>query len=334
MTKKSIFVTGADGFIGSHLIERLVASGHSVRALCQYNSFGNKGWLDTLNQDVLASVDVCLGDIRDGDHVKRLMKNADIVIHLAALIAIPYSYHSPRSYIETNVSGTLNLLQAALDNEVERFIHTSTSEVYGTAQFVPITEKHPIVGQSPYSASKIAADQLATSFFTSFDLPVSIIRPFNTYGPRQSLRAIIPTVITQLSRGQNTINLGATTPTRDFSFIQDTVCGFCKAISAESIEGLTINLGSGFEVSIQDIVNLISEHFNIEIVIKTDNDRLRPEKSEVNRLLSDNSLAMKLLDWEPKYTGPNGLKKGISKTVLWFTDKKNLSKYPDAGYVI
>lgn len=334
MVAKKVFITGSDGFIGSHLVERLVCDGHSVRAVCHYNSFGGKGWLDSIDEKVVTSVDVQLGDIRDGDHMKRLMKGSDTVIHLAALIAIPFSYHSPRSYIDTNVTGTLNVLQAALELGVDRLLHTSTSEVYGTAQFVPITEEHPVVGQSPYAASKIAADQLAHSFYNSFELPVTIIRPFNTYGPRQSMRAIIPTVITQLARGNKSIKLGATTPTRDFSYIDDTILGFCAAINANFIEGLTLNLGSGFEISIKKAVEIIAMHFNTEIKICTENERIRPEKSEVNRLLSCNSRAMDLLNWTPKYTGLDGFERGIKETADWFCFPENLAKYPDSGYII
>ena len=298
-----ILVTGADGFIGSHLVEALVRQGHKVRAFVLYNSFNSWGWLDNCNSDVKEQFEIFSGDIRDPHGVKIAMKGCDAVIHLAALIAIPYSYHSPDTYVDTNIKGTLNILQAARDLDVKRIIHTSTSEVYGTAKFVPITEEHPLQAQSPYSATKIAADQLAYSFYTSFQLPVVIIRPFNTYGPRQSSRAVIPTIITQIAKGQKEIKLGALSPTRDFNYVQDTVSGFIAALNSEEGLGEVVNLGSNFEISISDTAYLIGEIMSTDIKIITDEARKRPENSEVERLWADNSKAKKLFDWKPSYAG-------------------------------
>ena len=331
---KKIFLTGADGFIGSHLAERLVRDGHEVRALCQYNSFGGQGWLEDIDPKVRAAMDIRSGDVRDGDFMDDLASGCDVIFHLAALIAIPFSYHSPRSYLDTNATGTLNLAQAARRQNVEKFIHTSTSEVYGTAQFVPITESHPLQGQSPYSASKIAADQMAYSFFTAFDTPVTIIRPFNTYGPRQSTRAIIPTIITQLARGERNLKLGALTPTRDFNFVEDTVAGFVATLTADTIAGETINLGSNFEISIKDTVEAIARVFGADVTITTEENRLRPGKSEVERLWASNEKARELLDWTPDHGGLEGFEKGLEKTIAWFTDDANLAKYKDQGYSI
>ena len=333
-SKQKIFVTGADGFIGSHLALRLVGEGHTVRALCQYNSFGHKGWLEDIDPEMANSMDIRHGDVRDGDCMDDLVKGFDIIFHLAALIAIPYSYHSPRSYIDTNVTGTLNMLQAARRHNVERFVQTSTSEVYGTAQFAPITETHPLQGQSPYSASKIAADQIAYSFFTSFQTPVTIIRPFNTYGPRQSTRAIIPTIITQLARGERTLKLGALSPTRDFNFIDDTVAGFISTLRADNISGETINLGSNYEISIGDTVKAIARAYGTDVTVTTENKRLRPKNSEVERLWACNAKARKLLNWVPEYSGLDGFEKGLKKTITWFIDENNLAKYKEQSYSI
>ena len=322
-----ILVTGADGFIGSHLTEELVRSGHEVRAFVLYNSFNSWGWLDHSPQDIKQNLEIFAGDIRDPNGVRTAMKGVDMVLHLAALIAIPYSYHSPDTYVETNIRGTLNILQAARDLGVSRIVHTSTSEVYGTARYVPITEDHPLQGQSPYSATKIAADQLAYSFYASFGLPVSIIRPFNTYGPRQSARAVIPTIITQIGNGIRSIKLGSVHPTRDFNYVSDTVRGFIAvAESAESV-GEVINIGSNFEVSIGRTAELIAESMNVDIEIQTDEERLRPEKSEVERLWADNSKALRLCDWSPDYAGENGFRNGLKKTIAWFTEPKNISAY-------
>ena len=329
---KKILVTGADGFIGSHLVESLVHLGYDVKAFTLYNSFNNWGWLDSLIKSVLSEIEVFAGDIRDPYGVKNAMEGCDTVLHLAALIAIPYSYHSPDTYIDTNIKGTLNVLQAARSLNVERIIHTSTSEVYGTARFVPITEEHPLQGQSPYSASKIGADQLAYSFYTSFELPVITIRPFNTYGPRQSARAVIPTIITQIANGVDVLKLGSIHPTRDFNYVQDTVDGFIAALKAENAFGETINLGSNFEISIGDTVNVIAELMNKSITIETDDKRLRPKDSEVERLWADNKKAVDLLHWKPKYGGLEGFKAGLSKTIEWFSKPENLSNYKSNIY--
>ena len=329
-----IFLTGSEGFIGSHLLEALLADGHEVTALVAYNSFNSNGWLDSIDVMSRDSLRLVLGDIRDSEQMRQLVKGQDCVLHLAALIAIPYSYQAPESYIQTNVIGTLNLLNAARDAGVGRFIHTSTSEVYGTAEFVPITEQHPLKGQSPYSASKIAADQMVYAFNSSFELPTITIRPFNTFGPRQSARAVIPTVITQIANGKKTISLGATTPTRDFTYVSDTVNGFLKAINAENIFGSTINLGTGFEISVLDLVKTIASEMNQEITIATSRDRLRPKDSEVERLLSDNSLARTALNWEPVLCGKDGLEMGLRKTISWFTDPINRAFYRNDKFVV
>jgi NAD dependent epimerase/dehydratase len=324
---KKILVTGADGFIGSHLTEALVRLGHDVRALVLYNSFNSWGWLDHIDSDIRKNVEVFAGDIRDPHGVKNAMMGCDTVCHLAALIAIPYSYHSPDTYIDTNVKGTLNVLQAARDIGHVRVLHTSTSEVYGTARYVPINEEHPLQGQSPYSASKIGADQLAYSFFASFGMPVTIVRPFNTYGPRQSARAVIPTVISQIATGMRRIRLGAVHPTRDFNFVRDTVEGFIQAAKSDAGNGEVVNFGSNFEISIGDTVKLIAEVMGVEIEIETEQVRLRPQGSEVERLWADNAKAKKLFGWEPVYGGHDGFKRGLSETVAWFTDAKNLATY-------
>ncbi len=331
-TGASVLVTGADGFIGSHLTETLVRQGYKVRAFVCYNSFNSWGWLDQCAEDVRGKFEVIPGDIRDPNGVKEAMKGCDAVLHLAALIAIPFSYHSPDTYIETNIKGTLNVLQAARDLGVERIIHTSTSEVYGTAKFVPITEDHPLQGQSPYSASKIGADQLAFSFYTSFNLPVITIRPFNTYGPRQSARAVIPTIITQIANGAREIKLGSVTPTRDFSYVKDTVAGFIAAIQTESGLGEVINLGSNFEISIRDTAQLIFDTMGCSIDIISDDIRLRPEKSEVERLWADTTKAKALLDWEPMYAGRDGFQRGLVETIQWFTQTKNSHAYKPGMY--
>jgi dTDP-glucose 4,6-dehydratase len=331
-SNKQVLVTGADGFIGSHLTEALVRQGFRVRAFVHYNSFNSWGWLDHCGEDVKGQFEVFAGDIRDPYGVKSAMTGCEAALHLAALIGIPFSYHSPSTYVETNINGTLNVLQAARDLEVSRIIHTSTSEVYGTAQFVPITEKHPLQGQSPYSASKIAADQLAYSFYSSFNLPVITLRPFNTYGPRQSARAVIPTIITQIANKAGTIKLGATNPTRDFSFIEDTVSGFISALKSERGAGETINLGSNFEVSIEDTAKLIAEIMGVSVEISTDEERLRPENSEVERLWADNSKAFEILGWRPSYAGLNGFREGLAKSIDWFTQPENLKLYKSGIY--
>lgn len=327
-----VLVTGADGFIGSHLTEALVRQGYDVRAFVLYNSFNSWGWLDHCAPDVRGKFDVFAGDIRDPHGVKEAMKECDAVLHLAALIAIPYSYHSPDTYVDTNIKGTLNVLQAARELGVRRVIHTSTSEVYGTARFVPITEEHPLQGQSPYSATKIAADQLAYSFYSSFNLPVVIARPFNTYGPRQSARAVIPTIITQIAAGRRQIKLGAVSPTRDFNFVDDTVGGFIAALNSDLGLGEVINFGSNFEISIGDTAQLIAEAMNAEIEIVTDEARLRPENSEVERLWADNTKASQLFGWQPSYGGREGFKRGLTETAQWFAHSGKLMGYKSDAY--
>jgi len=324
---KKILVTGADGFIGSHLVEALVRKGYDVRAFVLYNSFNSWGWLDHIEKRIQDEIEIFSGDIRDPFGVREAMKGCDSALHLAALIAIPYSYHSPATYVATNVQGTLNVVQAARDCGVTRVVHTSTSEVYGTARFVPITEEHPLQGQSPYSATKIGADQIAMSYYLSFELPVAIMRPFNTYGPRQSARAIIPTVITQLLGGATTLKLGALHPTRDFNFVPDTVQGFIHIMESESAVGEVINVGSNYEVSMGETVEMIADIMGKDITITTDSQRLRPQKSEVERLWADNSKMKRLTGWEPAYGGREGLRRGLAETVEWFSDPENLKGY-------
>ena len=330
MTK--VLVTGADGFIGSHLTEALVRAGHKVRAFVLYNSFNSWGWLDHCPPAVKGQFEVFVGDIRDPHGVCAAMAGCDAVLHLAALIGIPYSYHSPDTYVDTNVKGTLNVLQAARDLGVRRLIHTSTSEVYGSARFVPISEEHPLQGQSPYSATKIAADQLAYSFYASFGLPVVIARPFNTYGPRQSARAVIPTIITQIASGQRKIKLGSVSPTRDFNYVQDTVAGFIAALGSDQGLGEVVNLGSNFEISVGDTARLIAEVMNVDIEIITDEARMRPEHSEVERLWADNTKARRLFNWQPDYRGREGFRRGLAQTAQWFNDPANAIRYKADRY--
>ncbi len=327
MNNKTILVTGADGFIGSTLTETLVRQGYKVRAFVLYNSFNSWGWLDRCAADVKGHFEVFAGDIRDPNGVHVAMKGCDAVLHLAALIAIPYSYHSPDTYIDTNVKGTLNVLQAARTLGISRLVHTSTSEVYGTARYVPINEEHPLQGQSPYSASKIGADQLAYSFYASFGLPVVTARPFNTYGPRQSARAVIPTIITQIANGRKQIKLGAVSPTRDFNYVKDTVAGFIAALESGNGLGEVINFGSNFEITIGETAQMIAEVMNADIEIITDEVRLRPENSEVERLWADNQKAKDLLGWSPAYAGRDGLRRGLTETAAWFTHADNLQGY-------
>ena len=327
LKNKKILVTGADGFIGSHLTETLVKSGHDVRAFVYYNSFNSWGWLDGLPSKLVRRMDIVAGDVRDGHGVKNAMKGCDVVMHLAALIAIPYSYRSPDSYVDTNIKGTLNILQAARELGVEKVVHTSTSEVYGTAKFVPITEDHPLQGQSPYSASKIGADQLALSFYRSFATPVAVIRPFNTYGPRQSARALVPTIITQIADGQRTIKLGFLEPTRDFTYIDDTVRGFIAVAESDRSVGEVINIGSNFEVSVRQTAELVAERMGAKVRIASVKERRRPAESEVDRLLADNAKAKRLTGWVPEYAGVAGFKRGLDKTIRWFTHIENLMKY-------
>ena len=327
-----VLVTGADGFIGSHICETLVRAGFPVRAFVMYNSFNTWGWLDRVPEEIKNSVEIFAGDVRDPHGVDDAVRGCDAVLHLAALIAIPYSYHSPDTYIDTNVKGTLNVLQACRKSGVKRIVHTSTSEVYGTARFVPITEEHPLQGQSPYSASKIGADQLAYSFYSSFDLPVVIARPFNTYGPRQSARAVIPTVITQIANGERQLKLGATTPTRDFSYVQDTVDAFIATLKSDVGLGEVVNFGSNFEISIGEVVTLIAEKMNAKIDVISDVERIRPANSEVERLWADNSKVKELFGWSPKYAGRDGLARGIQETIKWFTQPENLQRYKSDIY--
>ena len=329
---KKILVTGADGFIGSHLTEQLVCRGYDVRAFVLYNSFNSWGWLDSLPQDVEKELDVFAGDIRDPHGVRTAMQGCDAVLHLAALIAIPYSYHSPDTYVDTNIKGTLNIVQAARELGVAKVIQTSTSEVYGTARFVPITEAHPLQGQSPYSASKIGADHIAMSFYHAFGTPVTIVRPFNTYGPRQSARAVIPTIITQIANGYRQLKLGALSPTRDFNYVKDTVRGFISALETDNIAGEIINIGSNYEISIGDLVKTIATVMAADVEIISDEQRLRPENSEVERLWADNAKAANILGWQPEYGGIEGLKRGLAETVAWFTDRENLRRYKADQY--
>ncbi|RPJ96823.1 SDR family NAD(P)-dependent oxidoreductase [Rummeliibacillus sp. TYF005] len=331
---KKILVTGANGFIGSHLTEELVRQGYDVRAFVEYNSFNSWGWLDSSPKEIKSSLEVFSGDIRDPFGVKEAMKGCTHVLNLAALIAIPYSYHSPATYIGTNINGALNVVQAARELGVEKVVQTSTSEVYGTALYVPIDEDHPLQGQSPYSASKIGADQIAMSFYRSFDTPVSIIRPFNTYGPRQSARAVIPTIISQLASGKDTIKLGTISPTRDFNYVMDTVSGFISVMNSDKSIGEVINIGSNYEVSIGETAELIADIMNVKLTIETDEQRLRPEKSEVNRLWAENKKAKELLGWQPTYGGKEGFRKGLKETIEWFTNPQNLAQYKADVYNI
>ena len=321
MTGQTVLITGADGFIGSHLAETLVKSGHKVRALCQYNSFSSWGWLD--QSPFSRDMEVILGDVRDPVQMRTIAHGVDTIYHLAALIAIPYSYQAPSNYVDTNIQGTLNLLQAALDAGVSRFLQTSTSEVYGTARYVPIDEKHPLRAQSPYSATKIGADALAFSFYTSFGLPVVIARPFNTFGPRQSARAVIPTVITQLLAGKRRIKLGSSTPTRDFNYVLDTCAGLLALAKCDTAVGQVVNIGSGREISISETVDMIAQLMQIEVEIESDAQRLRPENSEVERLLCDNSLIERLTGFAPRHT----LEQGLAETISWLREPANLIRY-------
>ena len=328
MAKDKIFVTGSDGFIGSHLVEELIFQGFRVKALCQYNSFNSWGWLDSFSEDQLNKIEIVSGDIRDFNGIKSLMQGCDSVMHLAALIAIPYSYSSPESYIDTNVKGTLNVVQAARDLNLKRVLITSTSEVYGTAQYVPIDEKHPKQPQSPYSASKIGADSIAESFYNSFDLPVTIVRPFNTYGPRQSARAIIPTIITQLLNGAKKIKLGDLTPTRDFLFVKDTVRGFIDIYNCNELIGHECNIATNSEVSMQKIADTLIKLINKDAEVTSDLDRIRPEKSEVFRLIGDNAKILNYTKWRVEHS----LEEGLKKTVDWFSDSTNLKHYKFSIY--
>lgn len=334
LTNKKILITGSDGFIGSHLTEELIRRGHDVRAFVLYNSYNSLGWLDHTEPEIKKNLKIYAGDVRDPHGIKNAMKGCDVVFHLAALVGIPYSYHSPDTYIDTNIKGTLNIVQAARELGVVKVLHTSTSEVYGTACFVPITEEHPLQGKSPYSASKIGADQIAMSFYHAFNTPVSIVRPFNSYGPRQSARAVIPTIITQIAAGSRKIKLGSLHPTRDFNYIKDTVSGFIAIAESDQTVGNVINIGSNFEISIGETVNIIVDIMNAKVEIECDSLRIRPKKSEVERLWADNHKAQELTGWMPAYKGIEGLKKGLQETVVWFTKQDNLRHYKPGEYNI
>jgi len=323
---KTVLITGADGFIGSHLTELLVKSGYKVKALSQYNSFNYWGWLEDI--DCKDDIEILTGDIRDPHYCKNITKQVDTIFHLAALIAIPYSYIAPESYVATNVVGTLNICQAALENGCSRIMHTSTSEVYGTALYVPIDETHPLQAQSPYSASKIGADAMAMSYFNAFKMPVTIVRPFNTYGPRQSARAVIPTIITQIANGVKEIKIGDTTPTRDFNYVEDTCQGFLSLAKSDAAVGEVVNIGSNFEISVGDTLNLIKQIMKSDVNFITDETRIRPDKSEVFRLWCDNTKIKNLTGFTPKFN----ITKGLEKTIEWFLNPQNLSKYKSNLY--
>jgi len=325
---KKVLVTGSDGFIGSHLVEALLKEGCKVRAFVYYNAFNSWGWLDSFDKETLKKIDIFLGDVRDPNSVKKAMKNIDIVFHLAALIGIPFSYHAPDSYVDTNIKGLLNILQASKDLKTKRILATSTSEVYGTAKHTPITEEHPFQGQSPYSASKIGADRIAESFYRSFNTPVTIVRPFNTYGPRQSARAVIPTVIIQLLNGKKEIKLGSLTPTRDFSYVKDVCDGFIAIARSKETIGKEINIAAGKEVSIGELANTIVKKIYPDAKVKLDRKRMRPEKSEVMRLLGSNKKIRDLTGWKPKYS----LSKGLKETIEWFKNEDNLKLYKSDIY--
>ena len=331
---KNILITGGDGFIGSHLVEKLYKKNCSIRAIAAYNSFNNWGWLDSIDSKIIKNIEVMPGDIRDSKFMNSACKNIDIIFHLASLIAIPYSYKSPYSYVDTNVLGTLNTLEASLNNNVDRIIHTSTSEVYGESNMISISEKSPPIARSPYAASKIAADQLAYSYFSTHALPVSIIRPFNTYGPRQSSRAIIPTIITQALSGSKKIKLGSLYPTRDFTFVDDTVSGFIKMAESSRNFGEIINIGSGFEISIKHLCKMIIKLTNSSALLIQEKKRVRPRLGEVDRLKANINKAADFINWKPSYSGKSGLKKGLEKTIEWFSNPKNLAKYKSNIYNI
>ena len=330
--KKKILVTGGGGFIGSHLVETLIKDGHSVKTIVPYNPDNSWGWIDSFEPNIKKNLEIISGDICDQNLVSKLVKNVDVIFHLAALISIPYSYVSPRSYISTNIMGTLNLLEASRNSNVELFVQTSTSEVYGSSQYSPIDEQHPLNAQSPYAATKIAADQLALSYYRSFDLPVSIIRPFNTFGPRQSLRAFIPTIITQILSSKKKIKLGNLNSKRDFSYVSDTVRGFTSCIGKKKCLGQAINLGTGVVFSMQETLNLITEYIGKDVIFEIDKKRLRPKKSEVDHLLSANNFAKKIINWEPEFKNKSGFKRGLQQTIEWFSKPENIKLYKSDLY--
>ena len=329
-----VLVTGACGFIGSHLVEKLVKKNFKVKAFTFYNSIGSKGWLDNIDKKIIKDTEIISGDIRDQEFLLKNSKKTDVIIHLAALIGIPYSYQAVKSYIDTNINGTYNILNAARENNISKTLITSTSEVYGTAQRVPITEDHRLSAQSPYAASKIGADQLALSYNKSFDLPVTIIRPFNTFGPRQSTRAIIPSIITQISSNKKLIKLGNLNPTRDFTYVEDTANAFIAAIKRKNISGKTINIGNSFEISIRNILKILKNDFGYKFEVVIDKKRVRTKNSEVDRLFASNLKAKKLLKWKPEFGGVNGFKEGLEKTINWFSNPKNLKFYNSDTYSI
>ncbi len=329
-----ILLTGSEGFIGSHLTEKLVKLGHKVKCTVLYNSFNNYGWLENIDKKILNEIEICFGDIRDFSFVKKSAKNCEAIIHLAALIGIPYSYTSPKSYIDTNIVGTLNVLEAAKELNVKKLIHTSTSEVYGSAKFIPITEEHPLNGQSPYAASKIAADQIANSYHLSYGIPLITLRPFNTFGPRQSLRAIIPTIISQILNNAKIIKLGDLKPTRDFLYVSDTVSAFVSALNSNKMNGETINIGSGSEISVKNLTQLILKAVNKSIKVKSEDVRKRPNRSEVKRLCCSNKKALKILKWKPRYHGNKGMILGLKETIDWFKIKENLRQYKSKKFVV
>ena len=327
MGSKRFLVTGADGFIGSHVCEHLVSEGHTVRAFAYYNSFGTWGWLDTLEPAVKAEIDVVMGDVRDSSMVRRAVRGSDVVLHLAALIGIPYSYLAPQSYVDTNVTGTLNVLEAVRELDTERMVQASTSEVYGSALFTPITEEHPLQGQSPYAASKIGADQMALAYHRSFGTPVAVMRPFNTYGPRQSIRAVLPTMIVQALKGSEALQLGSLEPTRDFNYVTDIARGFAMMGLSDAGLGTVTNFGSNFEISIGQVVEAVAEAVGRPLAVQTQAERVRPEGSEVDRLWADNTRARELFGWVPEYGGLDGFHRGIKETVSWFSDPANRAGY-------
>jgi len=323
LKNKKVLVTGADGFIGSHLVEKLLEEGCTVKAFVYYNSFNSWGWLDSFSNEKLSRIEIFAGDIRDPNGVRTAMKDVDVVFHLAALIAIPFSYHSPDNYVDTNIKGTLNVLQAARDFDIEKILVTSTSEVYGTALYVPIDEKHPRQGQSPYSATKIGADSIAESFYRSFNLPVTIVRPFNTFGPRQSARAVIPTIITQLLNGKKEVKLGSIHPTRDLLYVKDTAAGFVEIAKSDRVDSEEINIATQEEISVGDLAQKLINIIDPSAKIVSDEERKRPEKSEVERLLGSNEKILRLTEWKPRHT----LDQGLEETIKWFSDKNNLARY-------